>query len=139
MRRSPRLPWNSIFSAFDVEDNHEVEGGIYYRYKPSLRFYGNASGIFYSGDESFRFTASSECNYGELSFVHRSGYAGNLNGANVSLYYPLQQGKITPSVQLSWASYKLDAKANERESLFSGAAGLLVGTIVLLWGAYGTL
>jgi hypothetical protein len=124
--RSPRLPWNSIFSAFDVEDNREVETGIYYRHKPSLRFYGNAAGIFYTGDESFRFTIGSDCNYGGLSFVHRSGYAGNLNGVNASIYYPLQQGKIAPSALLSWASYKLEANARARESLFSGAAGLLI-------------
>ncbi len=124
--RSPRLPWNSIFSAFDVENNHEVEGGVYYRYSPTLRFYGNAAGIFYSDDESFRFTLGTECNYGALSFVNRSGYAGSLNGVNASLYYPLQQGTIMPSAQLSWASYKLDGNASDRESLFSGAAGLLV-------------
>jgi hypothetical protein len=124
--RSPRLPWNSIFSAFNVEDNHEVEGGWYYRYKPSLRFFGNAAGIFYSGDESLRFTLGSECNYGALSFVHRSGYAGNLNGLNASLFYPLCDGKVLPSAQLSWASYKLDAGMSNREALFSGAAGLLI-------------
>jgi hypothetical protein len=123
--RSPRLPWNSIFSAFNVEDNQEVEGGLYYWYKFAWRFYGNLAGIFYSGDESIRFTVGSECNYGVLSFVHRSGYAGNLNGVNASLYYPLQQGKITPSALLSWASYKLEANAAS-QSLFSGAAGLLV-------------
>ena len=124
--RSPRLPWNSIFSAFDVENNHEVEGGVYYRYSPKLRFYGNAAGIFYSDDESFRFTLGTECNYGALSFVNRSGYAGSLNGVNASFYYPLQEGTILPTAQLSWASYKLDGAAKDRESLFSGAAGLLV-------------
>lgn len=124
--RSPRLPWNSIFSAFDVEDNHEVEGGIYYRHNRAWRFYGNAAGIFYSGDESLRLTVGSECNYGGVNYVRRSGYAGDLNGINASIYYPLRQGRILPSAQLSWASYKLDANASERQDLFAGAAGLLV-------------
>jgi hypothetical protein len=124
--RSPRLPWNSIFAAFDVEDNHEVEAGIYYRYKPSLRFYGNAAGIFYSGDESLRFTLGTECNYGGVNVVHRSGYAGNLNGINASAYYPLRGDKIMPSVQLSWASYKLEADQSDSETLFSGAAGVML-------------
>ncbi len=123
--RSPRLPWNSIFSAFDVENNQEMEGGIYYRLNRAWRFYGNAAGIFYSGDESLRLTVGSECNYGGLNYVRRSGYAGDLNGVNASVYYPLRQGKILPSALLSWASYKLDAKASE-QNLFSGAAGLLV-------------
>jgi hypothetical protein len=124
--RSPRLPWNSIFAMFNVEDNHEVEGGVYYRYKPALRFYGHAAGIFYSGDESFRLTVGADCNYGGLNLVHRSGYAGNLNGINTSMYYPLRGDKIMPSVQLSWASYKLEANQSERQSLFSGAAGVML-------------
>jgi hypothetical protein len=124
--RSPRLPWNSIFAVFNVEDNHEIEGGVYFRYKPSLRFYGNAAGIFYSDDESLRFTLGVDCNYGGLNYVRRSGYAGELDGLNASVYYPLRQGQIMPSAQLSWASYKLDSNASARESLFSGAAGLVV-------------
>lgn len=124
--RSPRLPWNSIFAAFDIEDNHEVEAGVYYRYKPSLRLYGNAAGIFYSGDESLRLTVGADCKVGGVNVVHRSGYAGSLNGVNASVYYPLRGDKILPSAQLSWASYKLDASQSESESLFSGAAGVMI-------------
>jgi hypothetical protein len=124
--RSPRLPQNSLFSLFDVENNHEVEAGFYYQHKPSLRFYGNAAGIFYTDDESFRFTVGSDCKYGGVSFVQRTGYAGDLRGVNASLYYPTRSGMVLPSVQLSWASYKLEADQAEREALYSGAAGLLV-------------
>jgi hypothetical protein len=123
--RSPRLPWNSIFAVFNTEDNHEVEGGLYYRYKPSLRLYGNAAGIFYSGDQSLRFTVGLDHNYGSLNFVRRGGYAGDLNGVNAAVYYPFRQGQIMPSAQLSWVSYKLEANQSDRQSLFSGAAGLL--------------
>jgi hypothetical protein len=124
--RSPRLPWNSIFSAFNVEDNHEIEGGFYYQYRPALRFYGNAAGIFYSGDESTRLTVGADLKYGGVSFVHRCGYAGSLEGVNAALYYPTRNSLLLPSLQLSWASYKLDGDQPDRESLYSGAAGLLV-------------
>ncbi len=124
--RTPRLPWNSIFSAFNVEDNHEVEGGFYYQCRPALRFYGNAAGIFYSGDNSVRLTAGTELKYGGVSYVHRGGYAGNLDGLNASIYYPTRRGLFMPSLQLSWATYKLASDEPERESVFSGAAGLLV-------------
>ncbi|MDZ7342963.1 MAG: hypothetical protein ONA90_00445 [candidate division KSB1 bacterium] len=123
--RSPRLPWNSIFAAFNVEDNHEVEGGVYYRYQPALRFYGNLAGIFYSDDQSLRVTVGADLKYGGLNYVRRSGYAGELDGLNASIYYPLHNGQIMPSAQLSWASYKLDANASDRQTLFSAAAGLL--------------
>ncbi len=124
--RSPRLPQNSLFSLFDVEDNHEVEAGFYYQHQPALRFYGNAAGIFYTDDESFRFTVGTDLKYGGVSFVQRSGYAGDLRGVNASFYYPTRTGIVLPSLQLSWASYKLDAAQAERESLYSGAAGVLV-------------
>lgn len=124
--RSPRLPWNSIFAAFNVENNHEVEGGVYYRYKPALRFFGNLAGIFYSDDQSLRFTVGADLNYSSFSYVRRSGYAGDLDGLNASIYYPLRQGQIMPSAQISWASYKLESTQSNRETLFSGAAGLLV-------------
>ena len=124
--RSPRLPWNSIFSVFNIEDNHEIEGGLTYRHRPNLRFYGNVAEILYSDDESLRFTLGADCNHGSLHFVRRSGYAGELNGVNAAFYYPLHAGTCLPSLQVSWASYKLDADADESQDLFSGAAGLLV-------------
>lgn len=124
--RSPRLPQNSLFSLFNVEDNHELEAGFYYQHQPALRFYGNAAGIFYEGDESFRFTVGTDLKYGGVSFVQRTGYAGDLHGVNAALYYPTRTGVVLPSLQLSWASYKLDAAQTERETLYSGAAGLLV-------------
>lgn len=124
--RSPHLPWNSLFAIFDVKDNHEFEGGFSYQHQPALRYYGNLAGIFYDGDQSFRVTAGTELKYGGLQYVHRSGYAGNLDGLNAALYYPTRTGLFLPSLQLSWASYQVEAGGGSRESLYSGAAGLLV-------------
>jgi hypothetical protein len=137
--RSPRLPSNSIFSIFNVENNHEIEGGIYYRRTPRFGIFATVAGIFYETpatvrtasdpeqkDRSLRATVGCDFAYGGLNYVRRSGYAGNLDGLNGSLYYPLNNGQFMPSVQLSWASFKLDSNAEERETLFTGAAGLLV-------------
>ena len=124
--RSPRLPWNSLFAAFNVEDNHEVEGGFYYQYQPALRFFGNAAAIFYEGDESLRLTAGAEVKYGSLSYVRRGGYAGDLDGINAALYYATRNGLFLPSLQFSWATYRLEAAQPQRESIFSSAVGLLV-------------
>ncbi|MDZ7267526.1 MAG: hypothetical protein ONB48_19595 [candidate division KSB1 bacterium] len=124
--RSPHLPWNSLFAVFNVKDNHELEGGFYYEHRPALRFYGNVAGIFYEGEQSYRVTAGTDLKYGGVNYVHRSGYAGNLDGVNATLYYPTRSGLLLPSLQLSWASYKLEGGAGARESLYSGAAGLLV-------------
>jgi hypothetical protein len=124
--RSPRLPWNSIFSVFNIQDNHELEGTVYYRHNPSLRFYGEAAGIFYTSDESYRGTLGVETDHLNANYVHRGGYAGNLDGLNASFYYSMRKGSLMPMAQLSWASYKTDSDQSNRESLFSGVARLTV-------------
>ena len=123
--RSPRLPWNSIFSVFNTDDNHEIQLGLYYRLRPGMQFFGNGAYIIYPDDSSLRFSLGFNVPIGSFSFVHRSGYAGDLQGLNLYLYRTLQQGKLTPKLQLSWASYKLTSEASSRETLLSAAAGVL--------------
>lgn len=137
--RSPRLPRNSIFWVFNIENNHEIEGGVYYRYTPSFGIFGNVAGIFYEEpatvrtaldpkvqNKSLRATVGLDFGYGNLSYVRRGGYAGTLDGLNGSAYYPFLQGKFLPNLQLSWASYTTDSETVEKQSLFSGAAGVLL-------------
>ena len=124
--RSPRLPRNSIFSLFNVENNHELEGGLYYRAQKNIGVYGNFAGIFYDQENSLRGSVGVDLGYGGISYVVRGGYAGSLNGVNGSFYYPMYSGKLMPNVMLSCASYKLDTDASETESLLSGAFGLMV-------------
>lgn len=123
--RTPNMPWNSIFSVFDIQDNHEVEAGLYYRTGATIALYANAAGIFYDGDESARFTFGTNFPHGGLNYVMRRGYAGELDGVNASFYHGFARGLLTPSLQLSWASYSL-TDGGERQDLFSGAAGMLV-------------
>jgi hypothetical protein len=124
--RSPRMPWNSIFAVFNTEDNHEIEGDVSYRVLPLLRVYAEAGGILYSGDQSFRSTLGVDMGYAGLSWLHRSGFGGDLEGLNASLYRPLEHGRITPNLQISWASYRAEPGSGNQSSLFSGAAGVLV-------------
>jgi len=122
--RSPRLPWNSIFSVFNTEENHEFEFGLFYRYRPGVQFFGNGAYIAYPDDSSLRLSLGLNVPIGSMSFVHRSGYAGDLQGLNLYLYRALQQGKLIPKLQFSWASYKLTSEASSRETLLSAAAGM---------------
>ncbi len=122
--RSPRLPWNSIFSVFNVEDNRELQAGVHYRHSRGMRFFVNSALVLYNDANSVRFTAGSSTRFGSLNYVHRSGYAGLLNGVNAALYYPMHRGELLPSLMLSWAAYKLDSDASEMNNLLSAALGL---------------
>jgi len=124
--RSPRLPWNSIFAVFDAREHHEVEAGASRRLNRLLRATAEAAGIFGEDDASFRATLGLATATAGLSYVHRGGDAGALDGVNASLVHPLRGGRITPTLQLSWASVELDAGSGDRESLFSGAGGVTV-------------
>ncbi len=122
--RSPRLPWNSIFSVFNVEDNQELEAGLYYRPSRALRLFVNSALIVYRGDNSVRFSGGISGRFGSFNYVHRSGYAGELNGVNAAFYYPTLNGELLPSLMISWAAYELDRDDHELQNLLSAVLGL---------------
>ncbi len=122
--RSPRLPWNSIFAVFDSETNHELQAGFYYSLRPNFQLTGDGAVILYEEDSSLRFSIGANTALGSFNFVHRGGYAGSLDGVNAYFYRYYLGNRLMPTLQLSWASYKLD-KQEERETLLSSALGLL--------------
>jgi len=122
--RTPRMPWNSIFAVFETEQSQEVDLALDYRASPTLRVYGGGAGVFYTGDESYRGTLGVGTGFADLSYVHRGGYAGRLDGLNASFYRTMREGWVTPNAQLSWAQYKVDSTQEDRETLFAGTLGV---------------
>lgn len=124
--RSPRLPWSSIFSVFNVDDNHEIEGGVGFRLLPEVRMHGAGAVVLYADESSYRATVGVDTRLGGGSWVRRGGWAGELDGFNLFVQHPLGAGKITPLAQLSWARYRTDSDRGGRETVFSGVGGLTV-------------
>ena len=122
--RSPRLPRSSIFSVFDVEENHEIEGGVHLAWRTGWALRGEVAGILYSGDESYRGTVGVDTPLGEISYVRRSGYAGELDGVNASVRRAMWKGRVTPLAQVSWASWRPDPERGKREDTWTGVAGV---------------
>ncbi|KAA3612305.1 MAG: hypothetical protein DWQ05_20115 [Calditrichaeota bacterium] len=122
--RSPLLPANSIFSVFNVADNSEYEAGINYRLNQRMSVYLNSAAIVYESDESIRSTIGLTHGNNSVQYFLRRGYAGVMDGFNLSSYYPLMGGKLMPNVMISWASYKIDENVDEGINLFSGSFGL---------------
>ena len=118
------MPWNSIFAVFESERSQEVDVMLDYRPRPALRVYGGGAGVFYTGDESYRGTLGVGTGFADVSYVHRGGYAGRLDGLNASFYRSMREGWLTPNAQLSWAQYKVDSSQEDRETLFSGTLGV---------------
>ncbi len=122
--RSPLLPTNSIFSVFNIANNSEVEGGVNYRLNTTTSFYLNSAAIFYQSDQSLRMTVGMVRGNNSVQYFLRRGYAGVMDGVNLSSYYPMMDGKILPNLLVSWAKYKIDATDAESVNLFSGGLGI---------------
>ena len=52
------------------------------------------------------------------------GYAGELSAASAHISYPLMEAKLTPSLLLSYAKYKLSESASKLEDALSAAIGV---------------
>ncbi len=120
--REPRIGYNSIFHVFSHGNTNEIEGGLEYAYKPTLRLFGRFAQIEYNNENSQRFTVGLNAEYGNLVYSGNTGYAGELNSVSAQLYYPLFNRALIPTVGFSRASYKLNTNDDKLES-FTGLIG----------------
>lgn len=128
INRTPRIYFNSIFYVFQSNNTEEIEGGIEYLYKPSLRLFTKFASISYSDEKANRFTLGLVSNYGSLTYSGSTGYSGELSTVSGQLFYPLLDRKIVPTVSVSRSSYKLTKNSDRYES-FAGVFGVAVNMI----------
>ncbi len=121
--RSPRIPWNSFFSRFNLSNTHEVEAGVDFVAAPRIRTFLRGALVQYDGDESFRYTVGGYWTYASLSFRGSTGQAGELKSISVAFAYPLLDRALIPNANIGWNSYALNSSAPTEET-FSGALGL---------------
>lgn len=104
--RKPRVLSNSIFSAFDLDDNQEIWLRANYRYNHLWSFSGDYGHVIYSGSDAQRFGLGIGFWRTDWSYQRRMGYGGDLDAFSVGVYYPLtDQLRVNGSV--SYASFKL--------------------------------
>jgi hypothetical protein len=125
IHRAPIIPLHSFFSVFTVHTTDEVEGGVDVLLLPRVRAYVRGAYVRYEGDKSFRYTIGVANDYANLSYRGNSGYAGELNSVSCQGLYPLFDRFLTPTIGLSYYSYKLSAAAAREEAI----TGLLGATV----------
>ncbi len=125
IHRAPIIPFNSFFSVFTIHTTDEVEGGVDVLLLPRLRTFVRGAYVRYEGDKSFRYTIGLANDYASLSYRGNSGYAGELNSVSCQGLYPLFDRFLTPTIGLSYYSYRLSAAAAREEAM----TGLLGATV----------
>jgi hypothetical protein len=120
--RNPLISYNSIFSVFNYANTQEVEGGIDYIYSSSLIFNGKFGYVNYKDANSERLTFGIRINYGTLSYRKTFGYEGELDAVSLYGARTLFSGVLTPSIGVSYTSYKLsqDSPKNMLLTLLAG-------------------
>lgn len=120
--REPRIRYNSIFSVFNYGNTHEIEGGIDYRLLKRYTFFVKLGDVTYNSEHSSRLTLGANTEYGSLSYRKTFGYAGELDAVSLYTARSFAEGFVTPSVGISYTSYKL-SKDDAANSIVAFLAG----------------
>ncbi len=120
--REPKVSYNSIFSVFNYGNSQEIEGGLDYRVTDLITVVGKFGNVKYEDDDSQRLTVGVNSNFGSVSYRKTFGYAGELDAVSLYTARSFWDGLITPSIGLSYSSYKLceGAETNNITALLAG-------------------
>lgn len=124
--RQPRIPYNSIFSVFNYSNTQEIEGGIDYKFDDQFSVYGKFGTVTYEDDNSQRLSLGINTVYGNLSYRKTFGYAGELDAISLYTARSFMEGFLTPSIGLSYSSYKLSEDQAKANTLLTVLAGVNV-------------
>ena len=130
--RSPRISYNSIFSAFVDNSVSELEGGVEYGFTRFIRAFARYARVSYTDAESNRWTIGVNNGYGSISYSGSDGYAGQLQSFNFTGSYPVMENKLVPTLGFNFASYRLSPE-DDREEALSVLLGLIVRPMRSLW------
>jgi hypothetical protein len=122
IHREPRLSYNSIFWVFAYNTISEYELGAEYALCKDWQVFGKYGAVSYGDDNSNRITVGTNTKYTSASFSWNTGYSGELAAVSANAGYPLFDNKLTPTVMVSYAHYKLDSNAPMTDAL-SAALG----------------
>jgi hypothetical protein len=121
--RAPKIRYNSIFSVFDYGNTHEIEVGGDYKLNKEFTVIGRFGNVTYEDENSQRLTAGVNTNWGNFNYRKTFGYAGELDAVSLYSAYSMCEGLITPSLGVSYTSYKL-SEDSEKNSLATVLAGV---------------
>lgn len=120
--RQPKIRYNSIFAVFDYGNTHEIELGADYKACKFITITGKFGNVQYKTENSQRIGIGFNTSYGTLSYRKTFGFAGELDAISLYSAYTMFEGLFTPSVGLSYTSYKLteDSETNHITTLLAG-------------------
>jgi hypothetical protein len=131
IHREPRLSYNSIFWVFAYSTITDYELGAEYGIVKNWQIFAKYGSVSYGDDHSDRVTLGSNWKYVSTSLSWNTGYGGDLAAVSLNAGYPLLDKKLTPTLLLSYAQYKL-AEGVPLTNALSVAAGAVCRPVPVL-------
>ena len=123
LQREPRLLFNSIFSVFAFNTLKEYEVGAEYAIGGEWQVFAKYGDVSYNDGDSHQMTLGVNGNHVSFSVTRDDGNGGELSAAALSLGYPVFENKLTPTLMLSYAHYKLNEYSNKLDDALSLSFG----------------
>lgn len=121
--REPRISYNSIFWVFAYNTLNEYEVGLEYAVTQQCQVFGKYGYVSYGDEDSRRVTAGANSQYLSVSLTHNVGYDGKISAASANVGYPLWNRKLTPTIAVSYAQYKLSGGSASLDNALSASCG----------------
>ena len=120
--REPRVRYNSIFAVFDFGNTREFEVGADYNFDNNYSVSGKFGNVNYHGENAQRLSLGLSSSVGSINYRKTFGYAGELDAVSVYLAHSILKGLLTPSLGVSYTSYKLseDDQTNDLTTVLAG-------------------
>jgi len=132
LQREPRLLFNSIFSVFAFNTLKEYEVGAEYAIGSNWQVFAKYGDVAYNDGDSHQMTLGVNGNHVSFSVTRDDGNGGELSAASLSVAGPFLENKLTPTVMLSYAHYKLSEYSNNLEDALSLSFGAVYRPIRVL-------
>jgi hypothetical protein len=126
IHRAPKIFYNTFFTLFPTESIEEFEGGIEYAVCPWANAIGRVAYVQYEDDQSMRYTAGVNTNYGSFQYAGTNGFAGELHSISLDAVYPFFDRLITPTIGTTYSLYELSDGSGKSESMIAVVAGIVV-------------
>jgi hypothetical protein len=123
LQREPRLLFNSIFSVFTYNTLKEYEIGAEYAVDADWQMFAKYGAVSYNDGDSHQMTLGVNGEHVSFSVTRDDGNGGELSAASLSVGYPFLENKLTPTLMLSYAHYKLSEFSSSLDDALSFSLG----------------
>jgi hypothetical protein len=123
IQRDPRLLYNSIFTVFTFNSLKEYEMGAEYAIGSHWQVFAKYGAVSYNDATQNQITVGANGEHVSVSVTRDNGDGGELSAASLNLGYPLLENKLTPTLLLGYAHYKLSEYSSKLDDALSVAVG----------------